>query len=140
MPGARCVPDRPLPVSAATRLATVSPPTTTAATVTARGRSPSRSGISCALASAFFSSERDTRTSPGAAARARLRALLDIERRLEHRSRGAGVRRVANRAHDDRAPRPGLHHLEDVPLVDATDREPRLGRALRGVADVVDPG
>src|SRR3954466_6409626 len=110
---------------------------TTAATVTAGGRSPSRSGTSCARASTFCRSERDgglgaavACTSPAVAARARFRALRDmrlLQRRPQRRGRGARIARVADRAHDHRASRACARDLADVRLVDAADREERLG-------------
>src|SRR4051812_22246533 len=105
---------------------TTSTAATTAATVTAVGRSPVRSGTSFARASAFRNSDRDVgfggasaRTSPAAAARARFRALLDTQSRFQRRCDRARVIRVADGPDDDRAARPGRHHLADVRLVDS---------------------
>src|SRR3954454_13089483 len=142
-----CLPEMPWPVNAAIAFATVSTVAITAATVTARGRSPSRSGTRSSRAWALRSSDRDgrfgasVRTSPAAAARARLRALLDIralQRRAKHgRARGR-VGGIADRPYDHRAGGARLHDLQDVRLVDAADREPWLGRIRSGIANVVE--
>src|SRR4051794_8591329 len=94
---------------------------TSAAAVTAPGRSPSRSGTSSARASAFFSSLRDgglggasARTSPAVAARARFLALLDTEARFQRRRDGARIVGVADGPYDHRPRRAGRDHFADV--------------------------
>src|SRR3954454_5984606 len=115
---------------------------TTAAAVTAAGRSPSRNGTSFARASAFFSSERDggpARTSPACAARARFLALVDTQLGFQRRCHRGRIIGIANGAYDHGAGSARGHYLADIGGIDATDREPRLGRLRRGVAHVVEP-
>src|SRR4051795_5401413 len=131
------------PASGSSRFVTTSSVAITAATVTAVGRSPSRSGSSLARASAFFSSERErafTWTSPAAAARARFLALLDTQPGFQRRCDGTRIVGVADGSDDHRPSRASRNDLADVLLVDASDGEPRLGRVRGRVADVVEPG
>src|SRR5438067_12039085 len=90
------------PASQAATFATARAAATIAPTVTASGRSPSRSGVSAARAAAFLASERDGRLAANCG--------LRLERGDQRARRGLGVVRVADRAdHDDPARAGGRH-------------------------------
>ena len=122
----------------------------TAATVTTLGRSSGSSGSSCSRTAWFFASVRSARASrsrlevgaPLGRALLALAALRPPALAATHRAppgaprAAVGVRRVADRADDHRAPGARGHDLVDVAGVDAADREPvRVATVRRRVLD-----